>query len=115
MIKLLRLDKLFKFPDFSLFFLKFPDCGHPFVRSKECDRTGEPLSNTHLNDFLNIATVVSSIFITSTFQMTHEANPGGENSSFIFVVSVKPVRIYRFKLAYVVLHIAVKEFFQTHF
>ena len=68
-----------------------------------------------LNDFRNNATVVSSIFITSTFHMTHEANPAGENSSFLFIVSVKPVRIYHFKLAYVVLHIAAKEFFQTHF
>ena len=95
--------------------LKFPNCRHPFVRNKECDRTGEPLLNTHLNDFLNNATVVSSIFITSTFQITRDANPAGGNSSFIFIVSVKPVRIYRFKLAYVVLHIAVKESVQTHF
>ena len=105
MVKLLRSDMLFK----------FPDCSHLFVKSKECDRTGEPLSNTHLNDFLNNAMVVSSIFIISTFQMTREANPAGENSSFIFIVGVKPVHIHHFKLAYVVLHIAVKEFFQTHF
>ena len=42
--------------------------------------------------------------------MTCEANVGGENSSFIFKVCVKSVPFYRFKLAYVVLHMAVKEF-----
>ena len=39
----------------------------------------------------------------------------GENSSFIFTVCVKSVSLYHFKLAYVVLHMAVKEFFETHF
>ena len=36
-------------------------------------------------------------------QRTCEANPAGENSSF------------NFKVVYVVLHMAVKEFFETHF
>ena len=40
---------------------------------------------------------------------TCEANPAGENSSFIFTVCVKSVLLYHFKLAYV--HMAVKEFF----
>ena len=39
----------------------------------------------------------------------------GENSSFIFTVCVRPVPLYHFKLAYVVLHIVVKECFDTHF
>ena len=52
---------------FLLFPLKFPDCGHPFIRNKECDKTGKPLSNTHLNDFLNNATVASSILIDNQY------------------------------------------------
>ena len=44
-----------------------------------------------------------------------EANAVGENSSFIFTVCVKSVRLYHFKLAFVVLHVAVKGFFETHF
>ena len=43
-------------------------------------------------------------------QRTCEANPAGKNSSFIFTVCVKSVPLYRFKLAHVVLHMAVKEF-----
>ena len=46
-------------------------------------------------------------------QKTCEANAAGENRSFIFTVCVKSVPLYHFKLAYVVLHIAVKEFFKT--
>ena len=41
-----------------------------------------------------------------------KANAAGENSSFIFTVCVKSVPCYYFKLAYVVLHMAVKEFFK---
>ena len=44
-----------------------------------------------------------------------EANPAGENSSFIFTVCVKSVPLYHFKRAYVVLHMAINEFFETHF
>ena len=44
--------------------------------------------------------------------MTCEANAAGENSSFIFTVCVKSVRLRHFKLAYVFLHVAVKEFFK---
>ena len=47
-------------------------------------------------------------------QRTRRANPAGENSSFIFTVCVKSVSLYHFKLAYVVLHMAVKEFFGSH-
>ena len=53
--------------------------------------------------------------ITNTLERTCEANPADENSSFIFKVGVKPVPLYHFKLVYVVLHMAVKEFFETHF
>ena len=45
-------------------------------------------------------------------QWTFEANPAGENSSFIFTVCVKLVLLYHFKLAYVFLHIAAKKFFE---
>ena len=34
-----------------------------------------------------------------SLQKTCEANAAGENSSFIFTVSVKPVPLYHFKLA----------------
>ena len=44
-----------------------------------------------------------------------KANPEDKNSSVIFTISVKSVLLYNFKLAYVVLHMAVKEFFRTHF
>ena len=43
-------------------------------------------------------------------ERTCEANAAGDNSSFIFTVCVKFVPLYHFKLAYVFLHIAVKEF-----
>ena len=42
-------------------------------------------------------------------------NTVGENSSFIFRVCVKSVPHYHFKLAYIVLQIAVNEVFETHF
>ena len=42
-------------------------------------------------------------------------NQVGENSSFIFTVCVISVPRYHLKLAYVVLQMAVKEFFETHF
>ena len=47
-------------------------------------------------------------------QRTCEANQAGENSSFIFTVCVKSVPLHHFKLAYVVLRMAIKEFFKTH-
>ena len=43
-----------------------------------------------------------------------EANPVGENSSFILTVCVKSVPFYHFKLAFAVLQMAVKELFETH-
>ena len=45
-----------------------------------------------------------------------EANPEGENNSFIFTVCVEYVPLYHFKLAFVhvVLHMAVKKGFGTH-
>ena len=42
-------------------------------------------------------------------QRTFKANQADENSSFIFTVCVKSVPLYDFKLAYVVLHMAVKD------
>ena len=53
--------------------------------------------------------------ITPSYQRTCEAYTAGENSSLIFTVCVKFVPLHHFKLAYVVLHIAVKQFFETHF
>ena len=49
------------------------------------------------------------------FKRTCEANATSENSSFIFTVCVKSVPRCHFKLAHVVLQMAVKEFFETHF
>ena len=46
---------------------------------------------------------------------TCEANAVGENSSFISTVCVKSVPLYHFKLAFVVVQMVVKEFFETHF
>ena len=48
-------------------------------------------------------------------ERTYEANPGGENSSFIFTVCVKSVPHYHFKLAHVVLYMAVKGTFRKPF
>ena len=50
----------------------------------------------------------------SRLERTCEVNAACENSSFIFTVCVKSVPRYHFKLAYVVLQMAVKEFFETH-
>ena len=49
------------------------------------------------------------------FQRTREADAAGENSSLTFTVCVKSVALYHFKLAYVLLRMAVKEVFETHF
>ena len=46
---------------------------------------------------------------------TCKANQGGENSPFIFTVSVKSVPRHHFKLAYVSLQMVVKECFETQF
>ena len=48
------------------------------------------------------------------FKRTCEINPACENDSFIFTIDVKSVPLYHF-LAYVVLHVAVKEVLETHF
>ena len=48
-------------------------------------------------------------------ERTCEVNPAGEKYSFIFTVFVKSVPLYHVKLAYVALHMAVIEFFETHF
>ena len=46
---------------------------------------------------------------------TCQADQAGENSSFIFTVCVKSVPRYHFKLAYVILQMDFKEFFETDF
>ena len=51
------------------------------------------------------------ILLLNENKKTCKANPAGENSSVIFTVCVKSVPLYHFKLAYVVLHMAVKRFF----
>ena len=53
---------------------------------------------------------VSQIDPRLVLERTCEANLAGEDSSFIFTVYVKFVPPYHFKLAYVVLHMAVKNF-----
>ena len=66
--------------------------------------------------FLNSMPAIMLLFLLlNPNQRTCEANAAGENSSFIFTVCVKSVPRYHFKLAYVVLQMAVKEFFETHF
>ena len=67
-----------------------------------------------------LGTSIESFMVSSPSEQiimkrTCEAHPMGENSSFIFTVCVKSVPLYHFKLAYLVLHMAVKEFFGTHF
>ena len=44
-----------------------------------------------------------------------KANAADENSSFISTVWAKSVPRYHFKIGYVILHMAVKEFLETHF
>ena len=44
-----------------------------------------------------------------------EVNPAGENSSFIFTACIEFVPLYHFKLAYVVLRMGFKEYFESHF
>ena len=46
-------------------------------------------------------------------QRTCKGNPTGENSSFIFTVCAKYVPLYHSNFAFVVLHMAVKEFLKA--
>ena len=50
----------------------------------------------------------------SKLKRNFEANAEGENSSFIFTVCARFVSLYHFKLAYVVLQMAIKEFFKSN-
>ena len=70
------------------------------------DRETEP--GGHISNF-------KQVLVPFAFERTCKANAEGENSSFIFIVCVKSVPRYYFKIAYVVLQMAVKEFFETHF
>ena len=54
----------------------------------------------------------SNTLFTQSIYIKQRTNAAGENSSFIF--SVKSVPRYHFKLADVVPHITVREFFETH-
>ena len=47
-------------------------------------------------------------------QRTCEANAASRNSPFIFTICIKSIEPYYFKLAYVVLHVAIKQFFHAH-
>ena len=80
------------------------------------------------HDIANDATVLLLCFFLEPFQQIHKttnvpliqrtcykANQASENSSFIFTVCVRSVLRYHFKLAYVILQVAVKEFFETDF
>ena len=49
------------------------------------------------------ACMVATTGVVVLAERTCEANPEGENSSFIFTVCVKFVPLYHFKLAYVIL------------
>ena len=58
------------------------------------------------------------IFLNLTYnpcKRTCQANQTGENSSLIFTVRVRSVPHYHSKFAYVILQMAVKEFFETDF
>ena len=67
-----------------------------------CKRIYEPLSmNKQL--FLLVFSIFVSMLISPDWTL------------FIFTVCVKSVPLYPFKLAYVVLHMGVKEFFETRF
>ena len=55
------------------------------------------------------------MWVSINSQRTCEASSAGENRSFIFIVGARSVRLYHFKLSYVVLHMGVKESFETHF
>ena len=54
----------------------------------------------------------SNFYLLLERERTCEANAAGENSSFIFTVCVRSVPRYHFKFAYIVLQMAVKEFFE---
>ena len=83
-----------KFPDF---FLTFPDLSRLQLNSYVCPRL-----------FSGSGGMLSQ-------KRTREANLARENSSFIFAACVQSAPRYHFKLAYVVLQMAVKGFFETHF
>ena len=53
--------------------------------------------------------------VADYFKRTCDSDPAGENSSVFFTVCVKSVPLCHFKLAYVVLHVVAKEFFETDF
>ena len=55
------------------------------------------------------------VLAVSVSERICQANQAGKNGSFIFTACVKSVPRYHFKLAYVVLQMAVKEFFENHF
>ena len=57
----------------------------------------------------------SGTLIRFSIKRTCQANQVGENSSFIFTVRVRSVPRYHFNLLYVILQMAVKEFFETGF
>ena len=63
---------------------------------------------------MRLVSVMLSKF-ESIVKIDREANPAGESGSFIFTVCDKSVPLHHFKLAYVVLHMAVKEFLESHF
>ena len=73
--------------------------------------------------YLFLQVVPSRRFLLVLLALKIEENEKGpvkliqqvKKSLFIFTVGVKSVPLYHFKLAYVVLHVAVKQFFETHF
>ena len=77
------------------------------------ERAAAPRQSGKANH-VNISLIYTKLF-DEPVERICEANVTGENSSFIFTVCAKSVALYHFKLAYVVLHMAVKELFETHF
>ena len=72
----------------------------------------ETRKQRRLVSFFAVAThqlTIIELNMTSS-EKTGEANAADENTSFIFTVCVRSVPRYHFKLAYVVLQMAVKDF-----
>ena len=84
---------------------------HQFGRINSLKWHFVAIGGLHMTSSKNMTTQIMINFSLRTC----EANPVGENSSFISTVCVKSVPLDHFELAYIVLHMAVKEFFETHF
>ena len=71
----------------------------------------------HLNERVPNSHIIVMLAVSHDVRAkrTCEANPAGENRSFIFTVYVKSVPLYHVKLDYLVLYMGAKEFFEAPF